>query len=378
MKWLRQRNFGWLPTIVVLVVVLLAGSRLIALSVQHHAAVARESGRHGRGHLRQQDRAAAAKAGRSAEPAGRLGRTVSSAAGYARSLESLPPAANTFWMTSRRQGAGFPAGRGCRRQRHCQRMAVGGLRSQRSGSRRLWVRCGWAASGSSRAMLPSSRSSPWRHAPDCRLVGCLRRLGRAVRRRVISRGWSIWAMTSSSLKSSPAAARSRIFVQFEHRTADRHCRGKDPAARGGRHSRKLLAGGDPAARRLVSGARCSPRKSRCWRSWRGSSRFGTHDLTHALQRSRAALATRAAAPALDQSAARGGDAAAARVCRKPSTMRAFMTHSPDCRTGAISWTSSTGRCATCARKRRQRIAVIIIDIVRFKLINDMLGSYRGR
>jgi len=29
-------------------------------------------------------------------------------------------------------------------------------------------------------------------------------------------------------------------------------------------------------------------------------------------------------------------------------------------------------------KRRQRLAVIIVDIVRFKLINDMLGSYGRR
>ena len=36
--WIRQRNLGWLPTVVVLVVVLIAGSRLMYLSVQHHAA----------------------------------------------------------------------------------------------------------------------------------------------------------------------------------------------------------------------------------------------------------------------------------------------------------------------------------------------------
>ena len=35
------RNFGFLPTVVVLVVVLAVGARLIYLSVQHHAAVAR-------------------------------------------------------------------------------------------------------------------------------------------------------------------------------------------------------------------------------------------------------------------------------------------------------------------------------------------------
>ncbi len=36
-------TFAWLPTAVVLAVVALAGSRLIYLSVQHHAAVSRQS-----------------------------------------------------------------------------------------------------------------------------------------------------------------------------------------------------------------------------------------------------------------------------------------------------------------------------------------------
>jgi hypothetical protein len=38
---IRRRDFGWLPTVVVLAVVLIAGSRLMYLSVQHHATAAR-------------------------------------------------------------------------------------------------------------------------------------------------------------------------------------------------------------------------------------------------------------------------------------------------------------------------------------------------
>ena len=37
----RKRDFGWLPTAIVLAVVLIAGSRLMYLSVQHHATAAR-------------------------------------------------------------------------------------------------------------------------------------------------------------------------------------------------------------------------------------------------------------------------------------------------------------------------------------------------
>jgi len=41
--WIRQDTVRWLPTVVVLAVVLVAGSRLIDLSVHHHAAAARET-----------------------------------------------------------------------------------------------------------------------------------------------------------------------------------------------------------------------------------------------------------------------------------------------------------------------------------------------
>jgi len=37
----KKRDLGWLPTVVVLAVVLIAGSRLMYLSVQHHATSAR-------------------------------------------------------------------------------------------------------------------------------------------------------------------------------------------------------------------------------------------------------------------------------------------------------------------------------------------------
>src|ERR1700730_14154038 len=100
MKSINKRDFAWLPTVVVLAVVLIAGSRLIFLSVQHHAAVARETAA-----------TVAATFVRKIEPAlQRLadlaGRQAASAAQLlsssdtSGSFESVPPAASTFWMTA--------------------------------------------------------------------------------------------------------------------------------------------------------------------------------------------------------------------------------------------------------------------------------------
>ena len=94
MKAIRKRDFGWVPTVVVLGVVLIAGSRLIFLSVQHHAAVARETAA-----------TVAATFVRKIEPplqrlADLAGRQAASAAQLlsstdaSGSLESVPPAAN--------------------------------------------------------------------------------------------------------------------------------------------------------------------------------------------------------------------------------------------------------------------------------------------
>src|ERR1700730_13179119 len=100
MKSINKRDFAWLPTVVVLAVVLIAGSRLIYLSVQHHAAVARETAA-----------TVAATSVRKIEPplqrlADLAGRQAVSAAELltstdtSGSLESVPPATKTFWMTA--------------------------------------------------------------------------------------------------------------------------------------------------------------------------------------------------------------------------------------------------------------------------------------
>src|SRR5258708_30094075 len=87
---IRQGNLAWLPTVVVLAVVLIAGTRLIGLSAQHHAAVARETAA-----------TVANTSVRKIEPLlQKLADLAERRAASAARAESVPPAANTFWMTS--------------------------------------------------------------------------------------------------------------------------------------------------------------------------------------------------------------------------------------------------------------------------------------
>src|SRR5258708_32240891 len=87
---IREGNFAWLPTVVVLAAVLIAGSRLIDLSVRPHTAVARET--------------AATVVNTSVRKIEPLLQKLADlaerqAAGAAR-VEWVPTAAKTFWMTS--------------------------------------------------------------------------------------------------------------------------------------------------------------------------------------------------------------------------------------------------------------------------------------
>src|SRR3984957_8445850 len=95
-----MRNFGSLPTMIVLTVVLAVGARLIYLSVQHHAAVARVTAA-----------AVGATYAKKIEPAlqnlaGLAERQADSAAkfvwntGASAALASESPEANTFWMSA--------------------------------------------------------------------------------------------------------------------------------------------------------------------------------------------------------------------------------------------------------------------------------------
>jgi diguanylate cyclase (GGDEF)-like protein len=101
--------------------------------------------------------------------------------------------------------------------------------------------------------------------------------------------------------------------------------------------------------------------------------FGTHDLSHALQRSRAALAaSRRRLRSINQHLA-------AEMQRRLNLQETFdHARFHDAFTGLPNRRFFMNQLDQALRdvrtKRRQRIAVIIVDIARFQLINDMLGQ----
>jgi hypothetical protein len=97
---IRKRDLGWLPTVVVLAVVLIAGSRLIYLSVQHHAAAAKVTAASvAAGHVRKID-PELQKLGDLATRQAALGaKTLANTESFT-SLDSVRLAPNTLWMTT--------------------------------------------------------------------------------------------------------------------------------------------------------------------------------------------------------------------------------------------------------------------------------------
>lgn len=95
----KKRDLGWLPTFVVLVVVLVAGSRLIWLSVQHHAALARDNATSIAGSfVRKIEPQLWKLADLAARQAASAARAMSSQSDA--SLSSVPLAPDTFWMNT--------------------------------------------------------------------------------------------------------------------------------------------------------------------------------------------------------------------------------------------------------------------------------------
>jgi len=100
MRWaLPERTSGWLPTVLVLLIVLLAGGRLIVLSMERHATLA---GTTARSVLTQDRRAMEAQLKSLAEAATREATRASRALAADRTLTlaSLAPPRNAFWMAA--------------------------------------------------------------------------------------------------------------------------------------------------------------------------------------------------------------------------------------------------------------------------------------
>ena len=246
MKMDSQRSLGWLPTVTVLIVVVLAGSRLIYLSVQHHGAVARQTAA-----------GLAASFAAKIEPqlqnlAAACGRQAAAAAQalaerrYSDVDGIIATRSRHVLDDCRRQGSACAIERGCDCRRDRKRMGVGGVRAPPCPRQRCSALSAWGASGS------------WQHAPSDPASVALARAGPWR-----SQTWMNWSPTVTSAGSStglrlravPGRAAQRPISQLrrlEHRVARRCSLRTHPPAGPRRNSRELSAGCDPPQRRLVS------------------------------------------------------------------------------------------------------------------------------
>jgi len=373
MRSIRQRSFGSLPTVVVLAVMLIAGSRLIYLSVQHHSAVARETAATVAAtfvaKIEPPLQKLAAVAGRQATSAAQvLSRTDTSVP-----LEAVPAASNTFWMTTDDKVLA---------SRPAEAATASGIASE------------WQSAESTRAAPPSAVLGPMRLGSEwlvtVRFPVLPHRPGEVAR----LRGWSVaYADLDELIAEShlarlvdmgydfelsqvePRSARSRIFVSSSTEpltdAVGTTIRLPTAAALPGSYlevSIRPRAGWYPATL-LVSEIGLL-----AFLAWLLA--FGTHDLSHALQRSRSALTTaRRRMHSINQQLAA--------EMRQRLNLQETFDHARfhDAFTGLPNrryFMDQLDRALRDVRtKRRQRIAVIIVDIARFKLINDMLGHTAG-
>ena len=363
-------DLAWLPTVLVLVVVLLAGSRLIYLSVQHHAAVAREKAATVAGSFAQKIEPQLQKlADRAVREAGS---TQPSAADPTRPLESPPEAPNAFRMTADDQVASVrPADAG----------TASGIASE-------WRSAESARAGPASAILgPMRLGSVWfvaaRHAITAASGGDGQSRGYAVAYTDLDEliGNSHLARLSDMgyefelSQVEPRSARSRSFVgsgtELLSDAVSAIIRFPTAAAIPGSYLQVAIR---PRSGWYPTTLLASEIGLLVFLAWLLA--FGTHDLSHALHRSRAALGSaRRRLHAINQQLA--GEMQQRLNLQKTFDHARFH----DAFTGLPNrryFMDQLDRALRDVRtKRRQRIAVIIVDIARFKLINDMLGHTAG-
>ena len=365
MNWLRSRGAGWLPTVVVLVVVVLTGSRLISLTVQHHIAAARVKA-----------------AGVAAEFAGRIEprlqqlaelsarQSQSAAQGLvgepAASIESLPVAGNTFWMAadgtvlrSRPEAADTANGIASEwRSAHSGAAADATvmLGPMRLGSNWLIAMRSPVAGDSQVSSIAYAKLD--RLAADSHLsrlldLGYDFELAQVVPR---SDGARIFSSSSTEPLTDTVAAKIRTTAV--------------PAVPGS----YLQVAVRPRTGWYPAPLLASDIALLAFLAWLLA--FGTHDLSHALQRSRAALANA-------RRRLRSSHRQLATEIQQRISLQESFDHARfhDVFTGLPNrryFMDQLDRALREVRtKRRERIAVIIIDISRFKLLNDMLGHTAG-
>ncbi|MDB6103440.1 MAG: hypothetical protein JWO52_3439, partial [Gammaproteobacteria bacterium] len=287
---IKKRDLGWLPTVVVLVVVLISGSRLMYLSVQHHATAARatastivaayvskvEPELQKLGNLATRQAVAAAK-------------TLTDTSRFT-SLESVPLASNTFWMTADDRVLA---------SRPTEAANASGIAGE------------WESAESARPVPGSSVLGPMRLGSQWLVVARAPVVPAIAGVDSAPRGWAVSYGDLDDLISNahlarltdagydfqlsqvePRSARSRIFVTSS----------TDPLSDDAMTTRiRLPTGFAPAIAGSYLTVSIRPRNGwypatelasdiglLAFLAWLLA--FGTHDLSHALQRSRSALA----------------------------------------------------------------------------------------
>ena len=372
---IKKRDLGWLPTVVVLAVVLIAGSRLMYLSVQHHATAARATAA----------TIVTAYVSKIEPEFQKLGTLASRQAGAAnkaladtstfRSLDSVPLANNSFWMTAEDRVLA---------SRPTEAANASGIASE------------WESAESTRPVPGSSVLGPMRLGSQWLLTARVPVTPLAADSQPPVRGWAVSYGDLDELISSahlarltdagydfelsqaePRSQRSRIFVSSS----------TDPLVDAVVTKIRLPLGFAPAIAGSYLAVSIRPRAGwypatelasdiglLAFLAWLLA--FGTHDLSHALQRSRAALtAARKRLRAINQQLA-------TEMQQRLSLQETFdHARFHDAFTGLPNrryFMDQLDRALRDVRtKRRQRIGVIIVDISRFKLVNDMLGHTAG-
>jgi diguanylate cyclase (GGDEF)-like protein len=364
---------NYLPTTIVLIVVLAAGVRLIFLSVQHHSAAARVAASTvAATYVKKIEPALQnlqALAGRQAQAAAQ---TVSST-GELDSLASLPPAANTFWMSPDDRVLGAQSS---------EAEAASGIADE------------WKSAEADRAAPPSSVLGPVRLGSEWLIAIRMRIAPENAAADPDAKAWSVAYADLEELiadahlarlvdagydfelsQVEPRSAPSRVFVSSSTEPLADAVAARialpTAAAVPGSYLRLVLR---PRTGWFPFSLLASEIALLAFLSWLLA--FGTYDLSHELQRAKSAVAiSRRRLHSVNQQLA-------AEMQQRMSLQETFdhaLFH--DTFTGLPNrryFMDQLDRALRDVRtKRRLRIAVILVDISRFNLINHLLGHTAG-
>jgi diguanylate cyclase (GGDEF)-like protein len=380
-----NRNLGALPTIVVLTVVLGAGARLIYLSAQHHAAVARVAAAGVAASYVKKIAPALQTLSALADRQAETGSTWVLHGGAPASLKSVAPEANTFWMSADDQVLGA---------RSDEAVTASGIASEWKsaesgrpapltaalGPMRLgseWivairvpvgVEGGAAAPG---AGSPAPAPAP-AHAQSWAVAYAdfEELIADAHLARLIDAGYDFEV---SQLE--PRSASARIFVSSSNEpladTIAARITLPVPGAVPGSYLQLAIR---PRAGWFPSSLLASDIALLVFLSWLLA--FGTYDMGHALERARSTLA------ALRHRVHTINQQLAVEMSQRLSLQQTFdHARFHDTFTGLPNRRYFMDRLDRALRevrtKRRPRVAVIVVDISRFKLINHLLGHTAG-